>query len=53
MFSHLVQSRRDVAHHRHEEERYLKHCVLEEVQAVDDSFVQVRMVHVDEEGEDP
>ena len=50
---HSIQSRSDVAHHRHEEEGYLEYGVLKEVEAIHDAFVHVGMVHVDEEGEYP
>jgi hypothetical protein len=50
---HAIQSRSDVAHHRHEEEWHLKYGMLKEVEAIDDAFVHVRMVHIDEEGEYP
>lgn len=52
-YLHAIQSGCDVAHHGHEEEGYLEDGVLKEVEAVHDTFVHARVVHVDEEGEDP
>jgi hypothetical protein len=50
---HVVECGSDVAHHGHEEEGHLKNRVFQEVQALDDTVIPGRVLHVDKKREGP
>lgn len=51
--SQVVQSRRDVAHHCHQEERYLENVVGHEIQTLNHFIIPCHRVEVEDEGQKP
>ena len=50
---HVVQSRRNEAHERHEEEGDLQHRVLNEGEAIDQFIIPIGSFEIDEETKCP
>ena len=50
---HVVEGGGDVTHHGHQEEGHLKDRVLQEVQALNDTVIPGRVLHVDKKREGP
>lgn len=49
----VVQSRGDVAHQRHKEERHLKHMACHEVQSFHHFVIPGDRIQIEDEGQEP